>query len=63
MEQLSQYLKTRKAKELAEQIGISASFLSDMKKGNRTPGLKVAFALEDATGGAVTARSWLTPSD
>jgi transcriptional regulator with XRE-family HTH domain len=60
MEQLQTYLKTHKAKPLAEAVGISQSYLSDMKKGNRTPSLRVALAIEDATNGAVPARSWVT---
>ena len=60
MKQLHAYLKTHKANALAEAIGISPSYLSDIKKGNRVPSLRVAFAIEDATSGAVPARSWLT---
>jgi hypothetical protein len=59
MEHLQTYLKTHKAKPLAEAVGISQSYLSDMKKGNRSPSLRVAVAIEDATDGAVPARSWL----
>jgi transcriptional regulator with XRE-family HTH domain len=59
MEHLKAYLKTHKAGPLAEAVGISQSYLSDMKKGNRSPSLRVAFAIEDATNGAVPARSWL----
>lgn len=59
MEQLHAYLKTHKANALAEAIGISPSYLSDIKKGNRVPSLRVAFAIEDATQGAVPARSWV----
>jgi len=60
MKHLQAYLKTHKAGPLAEAVGISQSYLSDMKKGNRVPSLRVAFAIEDATQGAVPARSWLT---
>jgi transcriptional regulator with XRE-family HTH domain len=60
MEQLRTYLKKHKANVLAEAIGISPSYLSDIKKGNRVPSLRVAFAIEDATEGAVPARSWVT---
>ena len=59
MEQLRTYLKKHKANVLAEAIGISPSSLSDIKKGNRVPSLRVAFAIEDATEGAVPARSWV----
>jgi DNA-binding transcriptional regulator YdaS (Cro superfamily) len=60
MEHLKAYLKTHKAKALAEAIGVSPSYLSDMKKGNRVPSLRVAFAIEDATQGAVPARGWVS---
>ena len=60
MEKLTEYLKTHKGKALAESVGISASYLSDMKKGNRVPSLVVAFRIEDATNGAVPARAWIT---
>lgn len=60
MEQLRIYLRKHKANALAEAIGISPSYLSDIKKGNRVPSLRVAFAIEDATEGAVPARSWVT---
>lgn len=63
MEQLHAYLRTHKAIALAQAIGISPSYLSDIKKGNRVPSLKVAFAIEDATKGAVPARSWVSETD
>ena len=63
MEQLRIYLKKHKANALAEAIGISPSYLSDIKKGNRVPSLRVAFAIEDATQGAVPARSWVGEPD
>jgi transcriptional regulator with XRE-family HTH domain len=59
MEHLKAYLKTHKATALAQAVGISSSYLSDIKKGYRAPSLRVAFAIEDATEGAVPARSWL----
>lgn len=57
MEHLQTYLKTHKATALAQAVGISNSYLSDIKKGNRVPSLRVAIAIEDATEGAVPARS------
>jgi DNA-binding XRE family transcriptional regulator len=57
MEHLQTYLKTHKATALAQAVGISSSYLSDIKKGNRVPSLRVAIAIEDATEGAVPARS------
>jgi transcriptional regulator with XRE-family HTH domain len=59
MEHLQEYLKTHKGSALAQAVGISASYLSDIKKGNRVPSLRVAFAIEDATNGDVPARSWV----
>lgn len=52
-----------KANALAQAVGISPSYLSDIKKGNRVPSLRVAFAIEDATQGAVPARSWVGEPD
>jgi transcriptional regulator with XRE-family HTH domain len=59
MEHLHNYLKKHKANALAQEVGISQSYLSDIKKGNRVPSLRVAFAIEDATQGFVPARSWV----
>jgi transcriptional regulator with XRE-family HTH domain len=59
MEHLQTYLKTHKAKPLAEAVGISQSYLSDIKKGYRSPSLRVAVAIEDATQGAVPVRAWV----
>ncbi len=63
MEPLRTYLKTHKAIALAQAVGISQSYLSDIKNGNRVPSLRVAFAIEDATQGAVPARSWVGEPD
>ena len=59
MEHLQEYLETHKGSALARAVGISASYLSDIKKGNRVPSLRVAFAIERATNGAVPAKSWV----
>jgi DNA-binding transcriptional regulator YdaS (Cro superfamily) len=59
MEKLKEYLAKHKASYLAAQIGRSPSFVSDLRSGHRKPSLQVAFAIEDATGGAVPARAWL----
>ena len=59
MEHLKEYLKTHKGSALAQAVGISASYLSDIKKGNRVPSLRVAFAIERATEGKVPARAWV----
>jgi hypothetical protein len=39
MEHLKAYLKTHKATALAQAVGISSSYLSDIKKGYRAPSL------------------------
>jgi transcriptional regulator with XRE-family HTH domain len=61
MTKLDTYLKPMRAGDLARQIGVSEAYISDLRKGKRSPSLAVAFAIEDATGGVVTARSWLEP--
>ncbi|WP_158589823.1 hypothetical protein [Gemmobacter lutimaris] len=33
--------------------------MSELVKGDKTPGLELAVKIEDATGGAVPARSWV----
>lgn len=56
MQALSEYLEgnaiTQKA--FAQTIGISKSFLNDIVKRRRTPGLDVALRIRDATGGNVS---------
>ena len=58
MEKLTSYLILHKAKPLAELVGISAAFMSDLKRGHRTPSLRVALAIEKATDGAVPVTAW-----
>jgi transcriptional regulator with XRE-family HTH domain len=61
MDQLQRYLNTggNSARQLAILVGVSPAFISMLRHGQKTPSLAVAFAIEDATGGAVPARSWL----
>lgn len=51
-----------KAKELASEIGIHPSFLSQMAGGDRAVSPEYAVAIEQATNGAVT-RKDLRPND
>lgn len=45
---------------LAEAVGCKHNHLSGLKRDNsRKPSLELAFAIEDATEGAIPARSWL----
>lgn len=60
MEKLRSYLERHKGSWLADAAGISPSYLSDIKSGRRAPSLQVAFAIEDATGGDVPARAWVS---
>jgi len=48
--------QTRKA--IADQLGISASYLSLLESGKKRPSLDLAFRIERLTGGAVPAASW-----
>ena len=59
MTKLDTYLKTRTGREFARLIGVSEAYISDLRKAKRSPSLAIAFAIEDATGGEVPARSWL----
>jgi DNA-binding XRE family transcriptional regulator len=61
MKQISEYLTSTKTTRaaLAAQVGIAKSTMTEIMQGKYPPPLRVAFAIEDATGGAVPARSWL----
>jgi len=74
--QLSAYLKDRNltASTLATAVGCRVSTITRIRDRERRPSLKMAFAIESATGGAVTAaelcaagedicRTGKTPSD
>jgi len=43
----------------AGRLGISRAYLSMLTSGQKTPGLDLAVRIERATGGAVTAASWV----
>lgn len=59
MEKLNDYLKDRKASELAEAVGISQGHLSDLRNGRRLPSFAVAKSIFDATDGAVDFKDWI----
>ena len=50
-------------KAFASSIGVDPSVVSRFVKGTAKPGMPLAFRIEDATGGAVSARSWLPSHD
>lgn len=58
---LAKHLKTtgQKPSAFAEAHHLSSPLLSMWLSRKRRPGLRSAFALEEATGGAVPAASWL----
>ncbi|SHK05078.1 Helix-turn-helix [Ruegeria lacuscaerulensis ITI-1157] len=47
--------------DLASSIGVEQATISKLESGSFRPGLELAIKIEDATGGAVPARSWLAP--
>lgn len=63
MSQLRTFLSQTRTKqaELAKRLGVSCGYMSELVKGDKTPGLELAVKIEDATGGAVPARSWVAP--
>jgi DNA-binding transcriptional regulator YdaS (Cro superfamily) len=58
---LDQYLSitASSAKSFAESLGISPSYLSELRGGKKRPGLSLALEIERATKGKVKARSWM----
>lgn len=44
---------------LAQTVGISRGYMSELVSGTKTPSLDLAFAIEAATAGAVPAASWV----
>ncbi|WYK04454.1 helix-turn-helix transcriptional regulator [Cereibacter sphaeroides f. sp. denitrificans] len=61
MAKLSQFLTDHSItqRDFAARIGTSASYLSEIVSGRKTPGLELAFTIERVTGGNVPASSWL----
>ena len=60
MTTLSEYIAAsgKSQAQIAEMLGISASYLSQIASGKRLPALDLAARIEAATGGAVTAISF-----
>ena len=46
---------------LARRVTAAPSHISRLLRGQRHPGLRLALAIERATGGAVTVESWASP--
>lgn len=65
MEHLKQYLAASGTKQsaLAEQLGISRGYMSEIVGGTKIPSLVLAFRLERATGGAVPAVVWVADDE
>ncbi|WP_084295522.1 helix-turn-helix domain-containing protein [Cereibacter johrii] len=65
MAKLSQYLTDNRTtqRDFAARLGTSASYLSEIAGGRKTPSLELAFAIERLTAGAVPAASWLAACD
>jgi transcriptional regulator with XRE-family HTH domain len=64
MSDLQKYLDDNSItqREFAARVSSSPSYINEIVAGSKTPGLKLAFAIERATGGAVPASSWI-PAD
>lgn len=62
MATLHQYMTARKLtqRELAARLGLSVSYVNELLKGNKTPGLRVALRIQEETG--VPVASWHSPS-
>ena len=61
MTQLDTYLAQTgiRQSEIADNIGISRGYMSDLVAGEKTPSLKIALAIERVTAGAVPASCWV----
>lgn len=62
---LTQWLKRKDLPDsrLGSYVGVDGGYVGRLKRGERTPGLRVAFAIQDFTQGGVRARSWLTEAE
>lgn len=63
MKTLAQYLNDTgiSRADLARSIGVSRSFLTELAQGKKRPGWGNVARIEAATGGDVTAASWVLP--
>ena len=46
---------------LADSLGVSATFISHLRTGERKPGRRLAFDLQQLSGGAVPVEAWDRP--
>lgn len=60
MTNLSSYLTASNVTQaqLANMVSVSRGYMSELVNGSKTPGLRVALAIEKATRGKVKANSW-----
>jgi len=58
MEKLNDYLKGRKARDLARAVGVSEAHMSRLRHGEQTPSLSLARRIKQATAGAVDYDAW-----
>lgn len=65
MSHLNAYLARSGIKQatFAQRVGVTQATISKLVARTMQPSLELAMKIEDATGGAVSARSWLPPSE
>lgn len=60
MQQIKSFLQSSgiKQAELADELGISRGYMSELASGDKSPGRELAVKIERITGGAVPVASW-----
>ena len=58
MKKLNDYLRGRKARDLARAVGVSEAHMSRLRHGEQTPSLSLARRIKQATGGVVDYDAW-----
>jgi transcriptional regulator with XRE-family HTH domain len=60
MQQIKSFLKSSgiKQAELADELGISRGYMSELANGDKSPGRELAVKIERVTRGAVPVASW-----
>jgi len=53
------HLSSRPQLDVAQKLGVSQAYLSQLLSGQRRPSLELAVHIEQMTGGAVPATSWV----
>jgi transcriptional regulator with XRE-family HTH domain len=53
------YLSSRPQLDVAQKLGVSQAYLSQLLSGQRRPSLELAVHIEQMTGGAVPTTSWI----